>query len=93
MDDGGVRIIAKFIRHRRAGSLGSSIPSPESASFFISGRSKWAGRNRFLIQLGEPNARFAIASDEGTRESFTYDLASGEAVVIRLLDGKVVKVR
>jgi outer membrane protein assembly factor BamE (lipoprotein component of BamABCDE complex) len=52
-----------------------------------------ATRDDVLTQLGEPNARFAITGDEGTRESFTYDLDSGEAVVIRLLDGKVVKVR
>jgi hypothetical protein len=43
--------------------------------------------------LGEPRSRYAITDDEGTRESFTYDLDNGEAVVIRLVDGKVTKVR
>jgi len=52
-----------------------------------------ATRDDLLNKLGEPNNRFAISGDDGTRESFTYDLDSGETVVIRLLDGKVVKVR
>jgi len=46
-----------------------------------------------LSRLGEPSNRFSITSDEGVRESFTYDLDSGEAAVIRLVEGKVVKVR
>jgi hypothetical protein len=46
-----------------------------------------------LSLLGEPSNRFSITSDEGVRESFTYDLDSGEAAVIRLVEGKVVKVR
>jgi len=50
-------------------------------------------REDLLIRLGEPSARFAITGDEGVRESFTYDLDSGETVVIRLVDGRVVKVR
>lgn len=48
-------------------------------------------RDNLLNKLGEPSSRFAIAGDEGLRESFTYHLESGEAVVIRLVDGKVVK--
>ncbi|MBZ5611088.1 MAG: hypothetical protein LAP38_22730 [Acidobacteriia bacterium] len=52
-----------------------------------------ATRDNVLSRLGEPNSRFAITGDEGVRESFTYDLDSGETAVIRLLDGKVVKVR
>ena len=50
-------------------------------------------REDVLNRLGEPSSRYAISGDEGFRESFTYDLDSGEAAVIRLLDGKVVKVR
>jgi len=52
-----------------------------------------ATREDVLNRLGEPSSRFAISGDEGVRESFTYDLDTGEAVVIRLMDGKVVKVR
>lgn len=52
-----------------------------------------ATREDVLNRLGEPSSRFAITGDEGVRESFTYDLDSGETVVVRLLDGKVVKVR
>jgi len=48
-------------------------------------------RENVLNKLGEPSSRFAIAGDEGFRESFTYHLESGESVVIRLVDGKVVK--
>jgi hypothetical protein len=49
-------------------------------------------REDVLSRLGEPGARYAITDDEGTRESFTYNLDSGEVVTIRLLKGKVVKV-
>jgi hypothetical protein len=52
-----------------------------------------ASREDVLSRLGEPGARYAITDDEGTRESFTYNLDSGEVVTIRLLQGKVVKVR
>ncbi|HYL72737.1 MAG TPA: hypothetical protein VEU96_00950 [Bryobacteraceae bacterium] len=50
-------------------------------------------REDLLSRLGEPSSRFAITGDEGVRESFTYDLDSGETVVVRLVDGKVVRVR
>jgi len=50
-------------------------------------------RDDLLSRLGEPNGRYAISDDEGTRESYTYDLDSGESVVIRLVNGKVAKVR
>jgi hypothetical protein len=50
-----------------------------------------ATREDVLSKLGEPSSRFSIAGDEGVRESFTYHLESGDAVVIRLVDGKVVK--
>jgi len=51
-----------------------------------------AGRKRqdVLDRLGEPSSRYSIDGGDGIRESFTYDLASGETVVIRLADGKVV---
>jgi hypothetical protein len=52
-----------------------------------------ATREELLNRLGEPSSRFAITSDEGVRESFTYDLDNGETVVVRLLNGKVDKVR
>jgi hypothetical protein len=50
-------------------------------------------RDDLLSKLGEPNGRYAISDDEGTRESYTYDVDSGESVVIRLVNGKVAKVR
>jgi outer membrane protein assembly factor BamE (lipoprotein component of BamABCDE complex) len=50
-------------------------------------------RQEVLGRLGEPTYRSAITSDEGTRETFTYHLASGEPAVISLVDGKVIKVR
>jgi hypothetical protein len=49
-------------------------------------------REDVLTQLGEPSSRFSIAGDDGVRETFTYDLDGGEAA-IRLVAGKVVKVR
>jgi hypothetical protein len=52
-----------------------------------------ATREDVLSRLGEPSSRFAITDDDGTRESFTYDLESGSTVEIRLLAGKVTKVR
>jgi hypothetical protein len=52
-----------------------------------------ATRQDVLSRLGEPAFRSTITGDEGTRESLTYYLDSGEAVVIRLIDGKVVTVR
>jgi hypothetical protein len=52
-----------------------------------------ATRQDVLTRLGEPTSRYAITDDEGTRESFTYDLDSGEVAVIRLLGGKVTAVR
>lgn len=52
-----------------------------------------ATREDVLSRLGEPTSRFAITDDEGTRESFTYDLASGATVEIRLLGGRVTRVR
>jgi hypothetical protein len=52
-----------------------------------------ATREDVVSRLGEPSAKYGITGDDGARESFTYDLDSGEAVVIRLVDGKVVKVR
>jgi len=48
-----------------------------------------ATRAGVLARLGEPGSRFAISDDEGTRESFTYDLDNGRTVVIHLLAGKV----
>ena len=50
-------------------------------------------REDVLSRLGEPSSRYAITGDDGVRETFTYDLDTGEAVAIRLVDGKVVKVR
>jgi hypothetical protein len=58
-----------------------------------SGIAPGATRQDVLSQLGEPNSRYAITDDDGTRESFTYDLDNGETVVIRLLAGKVTAVR
>lgn len=50
-------------------------------------------RAEVLDQLGEPNGRYTISDDEGTRESFNYELATGQAIVIRLLNGKVTQVQ
>jgi hypothetical protein len=52
-----------------------------------------ASRREVLDLLGEPNSRYAITGDDGTRESFTYDLDNGQTVVIRLLGGKVTALR
>jgi len=52
-----------------------------------------ATRSDVLAKLGEPSGRSAITGDEGVRETFTYDLENGDAVAIRLVNGKVVKVR
>ena len=49
-------------------------------------------REEVLSQLGEPSSRFSIAGDDGVRETFSYDLDTGEAA-IRLVAGRVVKVR
>ncbi len=65
------------------------IVSPEALAAIAVG----ATREDVLSRLGEPGSRFAITDDDGTRESFTYDLDSGATVAIRLLGGKVTKVR
>jgi hypothetical protein len=52
-----------------------------------------AGREDVLNRLGEPNSRYAITDDDGTRESYTYDLDNGDTVVLHLLAGKVTAVR
>lgn len=44
-------------------------------------------------RLGEPSSRYAITDDDGTRGSFTYDLETGQTVVIHLLAGKVTGLR
>ncbi len=49
-----------------------------------------ASRQDVLSRLGEPSSRYSIDSGDGVRECLTYDLATGETVVIRLSDGKVV---
>ncbi len=51
-----------------------------------------ASRQDLLDRLGEPTSRYAITDDDGTRESFTYDLDNGETIVVRLLGGKVTGV-
>ncbi len=48
-----------------------------------------ATRDDILTRLGEPNSRSAFTDDQGRHESLTYDLDSGESVVIHLLNGKV----
>jgi hypothetical protein len=58
-----------------------------------SGIAVGAARADVLAQLGEPNSRYAITDDDGTRESFTYDLDNGQTVVIHLLAGKVTELR
>jgi hypothetical protein len=52
-----------------------------------------APRQDVLSRLGEPSSRYAITDDEGSHESFTYDLDNGETVVIHLLAGKVTALR
>lgn len=64
-----------------------TIVSSEAMASVIEG----ATRGDVLNRLGEPSSRFSIAGDEGVRESFTYHLESGNPVVIRLVNGKVVK--
>lgn len=58
-----------------------------------SGIAVGAARQEVLSRLGEPSFRYAITDDDGTRESFTYDLDNGETVTIRLLAGKVTALR
>jgi outer membrane protein assembly factor BamE (lipoprotein component of BamABCDE complex) len=50
-----------------------------------------ATRQDILNRLGQPTFGSAISGDEGTRESLTYYLESGEAVVVRLVNGTVVQ--
>ena len=64
------------------------VPAEAIASIAIG-----ASRDDVLARLGEPSSRYSISDDSGMRESFTYDLESGDTVVIRLLNGKVVKTR
>ncbi len=52
-----------------------------------------ASREDVVTKLGEPSARYAITDDDGTRESFTYDLTGGDVATIRLLNGRVFKVQ
>ena len=52
-----------------------------------------ARRQDVLSRLGEPSSRYAITDDDGSHESFTYDLDNGETVVIRLLRGIVTALR
>jgi hypothetical protein len=52
-----------------------------------------ATRQDVLSRLGEPSSRYAITDDEGSHESFNYDLDNGGTVVIRLLAGKVTALR
>ena len=52
-----------------------------------------SSRGDVLSKLGEPNGRYSITDDDGTRESFTYSLDGGQDVVVRLLNGKVTKVQ
>jgi hypothetical protein len=70
-----------------AASRKKTIVSSEAMAAVTEG----ATREDVLKRLGEPSSRFSIAGDEGVRESFTYHLESGNPVVIRLVDGKVVK--
>jgi hypothetical protein len=98
----GIRSSSSGSRSRTAQpsmvTLAPAAPAPQAAKRIVSADALaaiavGATRSDVLSRLGEPSNQFAIAGDEGTRESFTYDLDSGEAVVIRLVDGKVVKVR
>jgi outer membrane protein assembly factor BamE (lipoprotein component of BamABCDE complex) len=76
--------------------VAAADPAPQkrivSAEAFA-GVAVGATRQDVLSRLGEPNSRYAITDDEGTHESLTYDLDNGETVVIRLLAGKVTRVR
>jgi hypothetical protein len=52
-----------------------------------------ASKENVLSKLGEPNGRYSISDDDGTRESFTYALDGGQDVTVRLLNGKVTRVQ
>jgi hypothetical protein len=72
--------------------LSQSDPTPAKRIVSAEANSKLAvgaTRGDVLARLGEPNSRYAITDDDGMRESFTYDLDSGETVVIHLVAGKV----
>jgi hypothetical protein len=59
----------------------------------LSGVVPGATRQDVLKLLGDPAFRSTISGDEGTRESLTYHLDTKEDAIIRLVDGKVVKVQ
>jgi hypothetical protein len=48
-------------------------------------------RRELIDRLGQPAFRSSIESDEGTRESLTYTLESGDQVVIHVVDGIVIE--
>lgn len=48
-------------------------------------------RDDVLNRLGEPSSRYSISDDDGTHETFTYDLDSGGVVTIRFVGGKVTE--
>lgn len=65
------------------------IVSAEALAALVPG----TARADVLTRLGEPSYKSTIVSGEGASESFTYHRASGETVVVRLLNGKVSEVR
>jgi hypothetical protein len=76
--------------------LSQSDPAPAKRIISMqaySGIAVGAARADVLARLGEPNSRYAITDDDGTHESFTYDLDNGQTVVIHLLSGKVTERR
>jgi hypothetical protein len=81
-----------------AGSTLPPIPDPPAPQRIIPAEAlsavmPGASREDVLSRLGEPSFRSSITSDDGVRESFSYDLDSGAKAVIRLEGGKVVQVR
>lgn len=88
-------------RHPRTAAVSSvplseADPTPAKRAIAVQAYSTitvGATRADVLARLGEPNSRYAITDDDGTRESFTYDLDDGRTVMIHLLAGKVTELR
>lgn len=64
------------------------IVQPEALATIKAGASK----AEVLAALGEPSAKYSIASGDGVKETFRYHRLDGEPVEIKLVDGKVTTV-
>ncbi len=79
-------------------SVETSLPAEPTPKRLVSAEAfaaikPGATRQEVVDRLGKPTFGSAISGDEGTRESLTYYLESGEEVVVRLINGKVIQGR